>query len=265
MRFFGVVFVLLGSLAAATVLGAEPEGPPASSPRWRLLVPAYFYPAGEGLRHWRQVEQAAERVPLAVVVNPASGPGNKPDANYRRVVRKLHRRAVLLGYVATGYGRRDAEEIRRDIDRWLAFYPGLRGFFFDEQSRRKEHLPFYAQVANYARARLPGAALVANPGTTFAPEYAHWRTADVYCIYEGSEFPSYLTQPRWTHLPGGAIPLVLWHGVGSAAEAKALLGRVALPRGSYVFVTDGGPPNPWNRLPRYWDELVRLLATEGKR
>jgi len=264
MRFLPwVVAAVLPFFCKGAAAQEPPKQPPLQS-RWRLLVPAYFYPAGKGLHDWRRLEQAAAQVPLAVVVNPASGPGRRVDPNYRQVIRRLHRRAVLLGYVATGYGRRSAEELRRDIDRWLEFYPGIRGFFFDEQSRRKEHVPHYAMLANYARVRLPGAVLVGNPGTTFAPGYARWRTADVFCIYEGRQFPDYLTQPRWTRLPGGAVPLVLWHGVGTAAEAKGLLDRSALAPGSYVFFTDDGLPNPWDRLPRYWEELVRLLATGGK-
>ncbi len=265
MRFaFPLVAVFL-AVSAAPVAAQQLSQEAASRPRWRVLVPAYFYPAGKGLEDWRRLEQAAGRISLAVVVNPASGPGRQVDPNYRQLVRRLQRRVVLLGYVATGYGGRSAEEVRRDIDRWLEFYPGIRGFFFDEQSRRQEHVPHYALLANYARARLPAAVLVANPGTTFAPGYAQWRTADVFCIYEGDQFPGYLAQRRWTRLPAGATPLVLWHGVDTAAEAMNLLGRTALPPGSYVFFTDDGRPNPWDRLPRYWGQLVRHLATGGAR
>ncbi len=250
----------MGLLVWATALGSAVAQPEAS-PGWGILVPAYFYPAGAGLRQWEQLLEAAKRhpeVPIAAVVNPASGPGERPDPNYQNLVRRLHRRVVLLGYVATGYGQRASQQVRRDVDRWLEFYPGIRGFFFDEQSRQLEHLERYACWANYARARLPGALIVSNPGTSLPLEFARWRTADVFCIYEGAEVPQYLHQPQWTHLPAGAVPAVLWHQ-RSFRQGTTQWSRIALPPKAWIFCTDAGPPNPWNRLPSYWWELVRWI------
>src|SRR6266511_2045748 len=56
------------------------------APRVRLLVPAYFYPAGPGLKEWERLIAASARVPIVAVVNPASGPGKEADANYVKVL-----------------------------------------------------------------------------------------------------------------------------------------------------------------------------------
>jgi hypothetical protein len=31
-------------------------------------------------------------------------------------------------------------------------------------------------------------------------------------------------------------------------------------RARYAFITDARMPNPWNRLPTYWDEEVKAVA-----
>lgn len=58
----------------------------------RLLVPACFYPAGEGLTAWKRMMKSAAEAPIAAIVNPDSGPGKKAD-----------------------------------IDSWLHFYPEVQG------------------------------------------------------------------------------------------------------------------------------------------
>ena len=59
--------------------------------RLRLLVPAYFYPAGDGLRHWDRLLAAPAECGAVAIVNPASGPGEKPDPNYRQICERASR------------------------------------------------------------------------------------------------------------------------------------------------------------------------------
>ena len=49
--------------------------------KMRLLVPAYFYPAGKGAKEWERVLEKREEAGVVAVVNPASGPGRQVDAN----------------------------------------------------------------------------------------------------------------------------------------------------------------------------------------
>jgi hypothetical protein len=51
--------------------------------------------------------EASKDAPVIAVVNPASGPGTKADANYAKVFERAKKtKATLIGYVATGYGKR---------------------------------------------------------------------------------------------------------------------------------------------------------------
>ena len=67
--------LLVAAAFATPVTAADPS----AKPRTTLLVPAYFYPAGDGLQHWDDLLAAADRVPIVAIVNPASGPGKAAD------------------------------------------------------------------------------------------------------------------------------------------------------------------------------------------
>lgn len=46
------------------------------------------------------------------------------------------------------------------------------------------------------------------------------------------------------------------HGVESAEVMEDAIQKVHVQRIGYIFVTDDVIPNPWDRLPIYWDQLV---------
>ncbi len=123
------------------IASVTPDQPPASQPRndaahasLRILVPAYFYPAGEGLREWDRLLAAADDVPIAAIVNPASGPGKGGDPNYVTLLRRARKtKLTLIGYVPLSYAKRPLADVRADVDTWLRHYPDLDGILFDEQ------------------------------------------------------------------------------------------------------------------------------------
>jgi Spherulation-specific family 4. len=105
--------------------------------RTGLLVPLYAYPANVHtngtFNRLIDVKRRFETVPIWVILNPASGPGEKVDANYSKAIDRLQGAGcVTLGYVTTSYGKRPAADVERDVDRWLAMYPRIHGVFFDE-------------------------------------------------------------------------------------------------------------------------------------
>ena len=110
-------------------------------PKMRLLVPAYFYPAGKGDKEWERLLAAPQEAGVVAIVNPASGPGRRVDANYTNVLKQAKKSKVtLIGYVSTSYGKRKTEEVKADVDQWVRFYPGIQGIFFDEQASGTEQL-----------------------------------------------------------------------------------------------------------------------------
>src|SRR5437868_9770306 len=96
--------------------------------RTGLLVPLYVYPKdvpnNPDYARLMDLKRRYETVPVWVIVNPASGPGERVDGNYTRAISRLRGAGcVVLGYVPTGYGKRAQAQVRKDVDRWQELYP----------------------------------------------------------------------------------------------------------------------------------------------
>jgi hypothetical protein len=133
----------------------------------RLWVPAYYYPFGPGLREWERLIAAARSVPIVAIVNPASGPGDHVDTNFAAVLPRARRAGVtLVGYIGTQYTRKPLDQVKREVDTFLTFYPDIRGYHFDEQSNDARGVDYYAELYRYVHRRIPGALVLTNPGTS---------------------------------------------------------------------------------------------------
>jgi hypothetical protein len=140
----------LAALTAGIWIGLVDPAVSAPAPV-RLLVPAYFYPSGQGLKSWEQLLAAAGKTPIVAIVNPASGPGKQVDEHYRALLLRARRsKLTLIGYVTLGYARRPVADVKADVDRWLSFYPEIGGIFFDEQPSGPEHAAFAADCFAHA-------------------------------------------------------------------------------------------------------------------
>ena len=228
----------------------------------RLLVPAYFYP-GEDAGGWAALADAAARVPVTAVLNPDSGPGAAPDAEYLAAVNALRAAGgQVIGYVATGYGERPLHEVIAEIETYRTRYP-LDGWFLDEMAdtATPELLAYYGEVRDHVRQVDPGALLVGNPGTATDPAYA--ALADVLVTFEDDAGEPGAT-PDWArNRPAQAFGHLYYQESGEAAMLARLRAAEARNVG-WVYVTDDAEPNPWDRLPDYWEaevaEVGRLNA-----
>ncbi len=231
------------------------------APRLRLLVPAYFYPAGQGLKDWDRLLAAAAQVPVLAVVNPASGPGAKADPAYTKLLDRARKQAglTLLGYVSTRYGKRPAAEVKADVDRWLRLYPQIQGIFFDEQASDAGRVDYYADLYAHVRRVRKLRRVVTNPGTVCAEGYLARPATDVACLFEGGSGFDRFRRPAWARRSGPGAVAVLAYGIGAeGAMRRALTAAVAQGVGC-VYVTDATGANPWDRLPAYWDKEVAAV------
>ncbi|MFE6523107.1 spherulation-specific family 4 protein [Streptomyces sp. NPDC057794] len=206
-----------------------------------LLVPYYEHPA---LRpaEWDAIVAAAPRL-YGVVLNPASGPGERPDPAFAEVAGRLRAAGVrVLGYTDTGYGRRAAADVVRDLTRHRDWY-GTDGAFLDQVVSGPEEFAHYQRLAVTARGGGCGT-LVLNHGTAPHPCYA--RIADVLVTFEGTwETYRTLPPPAW---PGGPDVRLchLVHAVPPGADPASL----ARARGAAVYcAVPGTGDHPWGTLP----------------
>jgi hypothetical protein len=233
--------------------------------RLSLWVPAYYYPNGPGLREWNRLIAAAKSVPIVAIVNPASGPGARVDPYIAAAITRARKGNVtIVAYVATQYTHKPLAQVKEEVDTYLRFYPDIEGIHFDEQSSNAKDVDYYAELYRYVRKRIPGATVLNNPGTTCASEYVSRPTSDVVCLFERDRAFEEFRPPAWaSRFPASRFCVQAYHVDTEAQMQQAIRRAIQLPVG-YVYITDDQGPNPYDRLPSYWDAEVEAVrqATE---
>ncbi len=244
------LFGLLAALTAGPAVAADPAV--------RLLVPAYFYPAGKGVKEWERLISTATKAPVVVIVNPDSGPGKNGDPNYSALVEQMAAAKIdMVGYVTLGYAKRPMADVKADVDQWKKLYPDVGGVFFDELPSVKHQAAFAAEAFAYVREKRPTGHLLANPGTNCDRSYLDAKGDATLCLYEGKDAFAKWQPPAWakrerTCVLVYGVAKADWPGVYDRAKAKA----------AWLLVTDAGEKAPWEQLPTYWEELVAAAKKE---
>jgi hypothetical protein len=206
---------------------------------------------------------------FVVTVNPSSGPGQEKDPVYANAISELKKSGVeyILGYVPTDYSRqspgRTIDELKMLIDRYRVWYPEVNGMMFDQMHAGASQLSFYAELAEHARSQ--GAEFIrANPGAK--SDEAYGQIFDNLAVYEGRSLPTIAQLQASTYFPEypqqgfsftvRGIPTL---DAAYVNEAKSYVGLMYITD-DVESETDG---NPYNRLPSYFEELVRLLDSSA--
>jgi hypothetical protein len=236
-------------------------GPRATAPApVKLLVPAYFYPAGPGVAAWNKLDAAAARVPVVAIANPNSGPGAQDDPTYTATLNKAQQAGVtLIGYVSTSYGNRSLEAVKADIDVWPARYPQISGFFLDEQASGAAKVDHYGEIYDYIKSQHPGYAVYSNPGTVCDSTYLTRPATDTACLFESKHgFAAYI-RPAWASMLVPDRTAALAYSVKQADNMRQFLKRAQAQGVGYFYVSDRAGADPWNGLPTYWRQEVAAV------
>ena len=254
----------LGKIPESAAVEPEPPPPPPSGgpsrPRLKLIIPAYFYPSGPGLKQWEKLIEAAAQVPIVAVVNPASGPGEMVNPDYGSIVRRAARRGVIaVGYVGTNYAKRPMPEIKAEIDRWVVLYPEIRGIFLDAQASDAKQVDYYVEARDHARKKIKDALVVSNPGTLCDEAYAARTASDAICVFETASGFENFRLPRWAERHPSSLFAAMPHHVTTPERMRDYV-QIALTRGfGLIYVTDATGANPWERLPAFWEAEVEAV------
>ncbi|MDT9701020.1 spherulation-specific family 4 protein [Streptomyces sp. P17] len=202
-----------------------------------LLVPYYEHPAVRPAE-WDAIVAAAPRL-YGVILNPSSGPGDRPDPAFAELAARLRSAQVaILGYTDTAYGRRPHADVVRDLTRHRDWY-GTDGVFLDQVASGHAEFAYYRQLASVTRGPL-----VLNHGTPPHPSYA--RLADVLVTFEGPWSTYRETPPQPVSYGAGVRVCHLLYGVPAGVDA----GRAARARGATVHcAVPGVGDHPWGTLP----------------
>jgi hypothetical protein len=250
--------------AVAWLFGMLPSRPAGSS-EMGILVPAYFYPSPGGV--WSRLRESASRVPVTAILNPASGPGNTADANFSAAVDALRDASgTVVGYVHTQYGLRPLEQVTEEIDRYADWYD-IDGIFVDEMSASGAVAVLAYYEALYAHIKSADAEweVIGNPGTNIHESHLLRPTADRFVVTEnaGAAYPGFMPPP-W-HADYDASRFA--HLIHSEPSATTMAEDVQLARSrnaGLIYITDDVLPNPWNRLPIYWDAEVATIVAQNQ-
>jgi hypothetical protein len=160
---------------------------------------------------------------------------------------------VVLGYVATTYGKKAQSDAQAEIDSYMSWYPSVTGIFFDEMQSEAGSESYYLALTTYAKGKGFGST-VGNPGTDVAQSYIG--TVDTMFIYESDGLPTVTSPGGWhsgyDRKNFGIIPYkVPSVDLSFVASARPLVG--------YIYMTDDDLPNPWDSLPTYFDVLLTSL------
>jgi hypothetical protein len=226
----------------------------------KLFVPAYFYPAGEGLKEWEKLIAAAKKVPIVAIANPASGPGERSDPNHVEVISRASKSGVrVIGYVSTQYAKRSIEQVKADVDLWRKLYPAVEGIFFDEQTSDASQLKYYREAFDYARRQIKDAFIASNPGVPCDAAYFAASNPDAISIFEHHQGYDQFMPPADLENAPRRRSAVLPYDTRDAQQMRERLRRAADLHLGYFYATDDNGANPWDRLPTYWDDEVAAV------
>jgi hypothetical protein len=229
----------------------------------RLAIPTYVMPGSEKWDLWQRTGPHAVGI---MIVNLNNGDDTAMNATAAEAVKSARQAGILvLGYVHTGYGKRDPEEVRTKIDAAFKNYE-TDGIFFDETPTdcgaankfAGTNLRYYEGLADYVHQRGTGRRLtVLNPGVT-PPDDCWMRFSDILVTFEEATLANYQQKyldQAWTHKYS---PERFWHlvySVSSASDMRAVA-KLAQQRGAgWLYVTDDGKDgNPWDDVPPYLAE-----------
>lgn len=265
-------------MASPISVAAEPS---------RLMVPAYGNPCcGTGRELWDALIDMARPGVLDVILNPNSGPGAgpigteyiQPNGQTGPLLDLARNGASITGYVHTQWARRELDDVLAEIDRYFdsaynrnsSFRPN--GIFVDEMSNDLNDLDYYHSIAQHLRAEWPEAVIVGNPGTASVIDSSQGASNnsteqyatvfDQLVVFEGNgiTYRNQFATPDWIEQQPADRFVHIIHS-DTASEKLALNLRLAADRNvSTLFVTDDVLPNPYDRLPTYWSELLDELV-----
>jgi len=209
----------------------------------RMVVPAYFYDA----ELWDRLIQSDAQGGI-VIINPSNGPGDAEDINYKTWISQLADTSKIpVGYVYSSYSNRNIADVYDDIEKWIRFYPQIKGFFIDEVNVSAQAYVYYEDLFKFIKMK-GDYFVVLNPGTR--PIEEMFNVADSVIVFEGDVKD--LNTDVCDLNPEKSSVIVY-----NASEDD--MKRMSLLNCAYKYFTDDGGSNPYDSLPSYFNEEIEYL------
>jgi Spherulation-specific family 4 len=271
-RFSISIFVLLTIAVGALFNSIDLDFSPISAAstkrpvaKLQALVPLYLYPqTTNGRSNWFPLVEAARKIPVVAIINPNSGPGGKPNADYAQGLKILQQGGVkTIGYVATNYGKRPIDQVKAEIDLYDVHF-NVQGIFLDEGASNAQQLSYYAEIYRYTKSKKKLQQVIVNPGTHIDEAYFSKPAADQAVVFEnfGREWPMYKPSIYLNKYDRQRFALML-HGVTDRANMQSYIELAVKRNIGYVYITNDSDSNPWDSLPSYWPAEVEAIRRQN--
>lgn len=274
----------------ATTLSSQTSSPETSNlvvvPFHQVYVPAYWGTWKQSLvDEWDKLIKSVKENPeikFVVTINPASGPGTSQNALLASKAQALKEAgATVIGYVGVNYFSelpksqypvgnswpsdtpKTMSDLKKDIDRYVAFYPMIDGFMFDDYPSKKtitlpdgtikEVYSLAQDLDRYARSK-PGITFIkANPGTAAHPDY--FTLNENMSTYEGSSLPTLSRLDTITENGKySSKTTVVVHSLLTLPDSRTI--QSLYEKVDYLYITD----NSYNALPSYWQIFLERVS-----
>jgi hypothetical protein len=224
-----------------------------------IVIPYYGDRPSQGWNAIINAKNVHPDLPMIVVVNPNNGPGNYKDQKYELQIQRLQSAGIfVLGYTYTEYANRNSSSVRADIDAYKSWY-NVDGISFDEMSNKPGHETYYKNLSDFAYYK--GLKFtIGNPGTDTLENYIG--TVDNMVIYENNSSPNiqYLDDGWYSKYDKKNFSMLLT-GIN---ELNTMYIKEATNYVGYIYITNDDLPDPWDSLPRYFNELVAAIDKSNK-
>jgi hypothetical protein len=216
-----------------------------------IIIPLYTDP-GPAWDTVMQEKTAHPLVPIISIINPDNGPGQFYPS-YVTGIQQLQSAGILvLGYVDTSYGSKNATSVESEIDSYNTWYH-VNGIFFDQMSYVAGNEAYYLGLTQYSKS-LGMTITVGNSGTDTVPSYVG--TVDNIVTYESAGLPPLSALDGWhTSYAKGNFSMIAF-GVDELNESFV---KYASNYVGYMYVTNYTLPNPYYDIPLYLDNLTASL------
>lgn len=234
----------------------------------QALVPLYIYPGRTGLPSWRTVANFNKIVQVTAIINPASGPGGPPNADYLAGMSLLRTSGVrLAGYVHTNYGNRSLSSVKADLATYHQYF-NLAAFFIDTVNNTASTLAYYTELYSYIKSLNPAYQVILNPGTTIDESYLTAPAGDLVIVSEDyySRWLSYRTPAYAGGYPAAQLGAII-HSTNSTTRLKNAVQLARQRNMGWFYATSFTMPDPWKRLPTssYLNSLAKYLGCSAQR
>lgn len=229
----------------------------------KVLVPAYFSSSDA---NWERLVAQAATMPgqLYAIANLNDGPGVEKDYTFSAVLENMHNNnGRILGYVYTSYGNRTIDLVKSDIDKWYQFYPSIDGIFLDEQPNVPGKEAYYMEIYNYIKGKNSISLVVTNPGVNTTESYLFYngtRIADVICIFDSDSGFEQWEPASWCYKYSSINFYVLPYNTNES-QYVARVDRAKERNVGWIYCTDDNGNNPWDRLPKYFENFCEYILT----